>query len=90
MSQTTVSFRIDENLKNDLENVCGELGMSMTTAFTVFAKKVCREKRIPFEISVDPFYSLSNMNALEESIKQYEQGKVVVKNISELEAPENE
>ena len=90
MSQTTVRFRIDENLKNDLENVCGELGMSMTTAFTVFAKKVCREKRIPFEISVDPFYSLSNMNALEESIKQYEQGKVVVKNISELEAPENE
>ena len=32
-----------------------------TTAFTIFAKKVSREKRIPFDVSVDPFYSESNM-----------------------------
>ncbi len=35
--------------------------MNMTTAITIFAKKMTREKRIPFEVSVDPFYSESNM-----------------------------
>ncbi len=44
-----------------MEQACAELGLSMSAAFTVFAKKVGREKRIPFEISVDPFYSESNM-----------------------------
>lgn len=37
----------------------------MTTALIIFAKKVGREKRIPFEASVDPFYSESNMRYLE-------------------------
>ena len=39
------------------EEVCAEMGLSMTTAFTIFAKKVSREHRIPFEVSADPFYS---------------------------------
>lgn len=38
------------------------MGMSMTTAFTIFATKVAREQRIPFEINVDPFYSEANMS----------------------------
>lgn len=36
----------------------------MTAAFTIFAKKISREKMIPFEINVDPFYAESNMNHL--------------------------
>lgn len=48
---TPVSFRMDENLKKDFEKTCSELGMNMTTAITLFALKVTREKRIPFEIS---------------------------------------
>ena len=35
---------------------------------------MAREKRIPFEVSADPFYSESNVKALDESFKQYEQG----------------
>lgn len=38
-----------------------ELGINMTTAVTIFAKKMTREKRIPFEVSVELFYSESNM-----------------------------
>ncbi len=33
----------------------------MITAFTIFAAKVSREQRIPFDISVDPFYSTANI-----------------------------
>ena len=90
MSQTLVSFRMDENLKKAMELTCQELGMNMTTAFTIFAKKMCREKRIPFEVSIDPFYSASNLRAIEESIEQIQQEKVVVKTMDELEDMANE
>ena len=60
MATATINIRIDETTKRDMEAVCKDLGMSMTTAFTIFAKKVGRERRIPFEVSVDPFYSEEN------------------------------
>ena len=40
-----------------------------------FATKVSREKRIPFEVSVDPFYSESNMNYLRSIVADIESGK---------------
>ena len=81
---------MDEDLKHGMEEVCRELGMDMTTAITIFARKMTREKRIPFEVSVDPFYSEKNMRAIEESMEQLRQGKVVVKTLEELEEMENE
>jgi addiction module RelB/DinJ family antitoxin len=51
MAQINVNIRMDENLKHDFEAVCGEMGLTMTTAFTVFAKIVSQEKEIPFKIS---------------------------------------
>ena len=56
-SQTTISVRMDDKLKKDFDSVCNELGLSMTTAITMLAKKMTREKRLPFEVSMDPFYS---------------------------------
>ena len=45
MGQTVnVNFRMDSSLKQQMDSICSELGMSLTTAFTIFAKKVCREK----------------------------------------------
>ena len=57
MAQTTVSIRMEDTLKKDMEKTCEALGMNMTTAFIIYAKKVTREKRIPFDVSLDPFYS---------------------------------
>ena len=90
MAQTLVNFRIDETTKKQLEQICSELGLTMSTAFNIFAKKVIREKRIPFEVSIDPFYSENNMKAISESMKQLEEGKVIVKTIQELKEMENE
>lgn len=50
MAQTNVSIRMDAELKKQFEAFCADVGMSMTTAFTVFAKRVVRENRIPFEV----------------------------------------
>ena len=72
MSQTTVSIRMDNELKNNFDHICTELGMSMSTAVTMLAKKMTREQRLPFELSVDPFYSEQNMARLRKSIAQME------------------
>lgn len=75
MAQTMVNFRMDEELKKEMEKVCKEMGLSMTAAFTMFASKVSREKRIPFEVCVDPFYSESNMKYLRSVVSDIESGK---------------
>jgi len=75
MAQAMVKFRMDEDLKKNMEQVCKDMGMSMTTAFIIFATKVSREKRIPFEISADKFYSENNMKYLERVISDIETGK---------------
>ena len=90
MPQTNINIRMDEELKRNFEHVCDELGMNMSTAMTIFAKKMTRERRIPFEVSYDPFYSESNLKALRSSRVQLSDGKTVSKSIDELEAMENE
>ena len=74
MSQTNVNIRMDSELKKQFEAFCSDVGMSMTTAFCVFAKKTVRERRIPFEITADydPFYSDANQERLKKSIAQLE------------------
>jgi len=91
MAQVLVNFRMDEDLKKSMEETCHDLGMNMTTAITIFAKKMSRERRIPFEVSADPFYSESNQAELNRRIAEIESGnaKFIVKTIEELEAMEN-
>ena len=85
MAQTLVNVRMDEEVKRSMEETSKELGITMSTAFNIFARKMSREKRIPFEVSIDPFYSENNIKAIKESIKQLEEGKVVKKSLKELE-----
>lgn len=77
MAQTLVTIRMDKELKQDMEATCHELGMSMSTAVIIFAKKMSREKRIPFDVSVDPFYSDANMAHIRRGIAEIEAGKGV-------------
>ena len=51
MSQSNVNFRLDSNVTADMEAACKEMGLTMTAAFTIFATKVARERRIPFEVT---------------------------------------
>jgi len=83
-----VNIRMDEDLKKEMEIVCNDLGINITTAFTIFAKKMTREKRIPFSVSIDPFYSNENIKALQNSIDEVKDSKIVIKSIEELESIE--
>ena len=86
MAQSMVNFRMDEQLKKDMEATCKKMGLTMTAAFTMFAAKVTREQRIPFEVCVDPFYSRENMERLERAVKDIDSGK----NIHEHELLEDD
>lgn len=48
-----INIRMDANLKKQFEAFCADMGMTMTTAVNIFARKAVRENRIPFEISGD-------------------------------------
>ena len=78
MSETvSVNFKLDADTKRGMEKVCSELGLSMTAAFTIFAKTVTRERRIPFELALnpDPFYSESNLRYLEGIARDIKEGR---------------
>lgn len=70
-----VNFRIEDSIKRGAEQACAEMGLSMTSAINIFLTKVARERRIPFELSADPFYSESNMKHLESVARDINSGK---------------
>ena len=43
MAQTNINIRIDETDKRLFDEICGQLGMTMSTAFNIFAKAVIRQ-----------------------------------------------
>ena len=85
---TTISLRMDDETKKELDEMCEAMGMNISTFYMIYTKKALRDRRIPFEIEApaDPFYSEKNMSQLRKSLNQVEQGNVVVKTMEELEA----
>ena len=53
MATANVTMRMDEELKSQLQELVSNLGMDMTTFFTITAKQAVREQRIPFNISME-------------------------------------
>lgn len=77
MTQTTLSVRMDNEIKKRFDTFCADAGMNATVAVNLFARAVLREQKIPFEISGrdDPFYSLKNQARLREAKAQLESGR---------------
>ena len=76
MTQTTFSVRMDAEIKNQFEDFCSKVGMNASTAFNMFARAVLRERRLPFEVTVDtdPFYSESNLAHLRRGVAALNSG----------------
>ena len=83
---TQINFRIDETVKNNAEKALKSMGLTMSSAITMFLVKVGREQRIPFEITADPFYSRANIEELERRIADLESGKSVLEEHEIIEA----
>ncbi|MBQ8306143.1 MAG: type II toxin-antitoxin system RelB/DinJ family antitoxin [Blautia sp.] len=78
MAEVLVNFHLDEDDKKGMEDVCRDLGISMSTAFTIFAKKMRHEKRIPFEVSADPFDSDINSAYLKKVVSEIDSGRATL------------
>ena len=74
-SLVNVNIKMDPEVKRRMEKACAEMGLSMSAAFNIFAKKVGREYRIPFEVSADPFFSESNVRYLEQIDSDIKNGR---------------
>ncbi|MBP5294038.1 MAG: type II toxin-antitoxin system RelB/DinJ family antitoxin [Clostridia bacterium] len=53
MAQTNVNIRMDKATKDAFDKFCEEIGISVSSAFNIFAKTVVREQRIPFELTTE-------------------------------------
>ena len=53
MTSTKITIHIDENTKKEAESVLDALGLSMTTAITVFLNKLIRVKGMPFDVTIE-------------------------------------
>ena len=51
MANINVTIRMDEQLKAQADELFTDLGLSLSSAITMFAKQAVREQRIPFEVN---------------------------------------
>ena len=71
MATKSITIRIDEELKNEAENLFDELGLNMTTAVTAFLKQSVRDQQLPlsFKLKVPNAETLEAFYETEEILK---------------------
>ena len=84
MANININIRMDADLKRQFEAFCADMGMTMTTAFNVFARKAVREYRIPFEIGGD-IPNNETMEAMQE-VKRMKADKNLGKTYSDVDS----
>lgn len=72
----TISIRMDDSTKSEFEKFCKSVGLTVSAAVNMFAKKVVNTHRIPFTVcdDEDPFWNEENQARLRKSINQIEEG----------------
>lgn len=83
-----INVRIDDDIKSNAEKTLDDIGLSMSSAITIFLKTVVRENRIPFELSADPFYSEANIKELEKRVNDLHTEKSSLKEHELIEVDE--
>ena len=89
MASAQLHVRMDEDTKAQAQKILSEMGLDASTAVNIYFKQIIKVRGLPFLPSTDPFYSDSNITAIDEAAKQIERGQVVVKTLEDLEAMEN-
>ncbi len=71
MANINVTIRMDEQLKVQAEELFSDLGLSLSSAITMFAKQAVREQRIPFEIKrTEPKIQMATDSSVEKLSNQ--------------------
>ena len=64
----TVRARVDGNLKQEVEEILKEIGLSTSQAITLFLKRIKYEKGIPFELKVPNATTIQAMEEAKQNI----------------------
>jgi len=81
-----ITIRIDENVKQQAEDMLSEIGLNMTTYINSSLRALVREKKVPFELTTKQQANSEYLTKLDESIAQAERGEVVKYTMGELKA----
>lgn len=83
-----LQIRIDDDLRDQAQQIAQDLGMDLTTAVRVFLKQMVHNHGLPFKPELDPFYTTRNQIALQDSIQELSEGKLIKKSLKDLQAME--
>ena len=80
MAQSTMSIRIDNDVKRGFDKFCDDVGMNASVAINMFVRATLRDNRLPFNVSSvsDPFYSDANINFLRRAIADVKAGRATL------------
>lgn len=53
MSKTSMSIRLDSEVKEQAQQVFNHLGMDMTTAINIFLRQAIQYQGLPFDVRID-------------------------------------
>ena len=89
MSTVSVNLRMDSEIKNQLEDFCKDVGLSMSAVFTIYAKKIIAENKIPFEITgskpnketLNAFEEAKDIVAHPEKYKKYSSAQEMIEEV---------
>ena len=84
MTAIPITMRAEPDVKALFEQICAEIGLSVNAALNIFVKRVVRDRKIPFELSADPFYCENNMRYLSESAAAARAGHVTEHELIEV------
>lgn len=84
MTAVPITMRADADVKLRFEQICDEIGLSVNAALNIFVKRVVRDRKIPFELSADPFFCESNMKHLVSSAEAARSGLVTEHELIEV------
>ena len=81
-----ITVRVDENMKQQAEDMLNEIGLNMTTYINSSLRALVREKKVPFELTTIQQANNDYLAKLDESIAQAGRGEVVKYTMEELKA----
>ena len=53
MKTETITLRVNPDLKRDAEALCADMGLTLSTAYTMLLKAIVRTRSLPFAVRAD-------------------------------------
>ena len=86
-TNATVTIRMDADLKREAEHICEEMGLTMSSAITIFTKRLVRDRAIPFTVTAgDAYFNENNLRHLRAAATRMDEGRFAYHDLIEDEA----